>query len=95
GSRIPLKLDLYENTDAYYSVADTDQQTEIDKYFKNIVSSSNSTATKVENVPETIVARATENIDHYMKRMLIATEFTVEGSNVNTVNIMYANKAYH
>ncbi|GJQ88639.1 hypothetical protein Trydic_g22095 [Trypoxylus dichotomus] len=27
--------------------------------------------------------------------MLIATEFTVEGSNVNTVNIMYANKAYH
>ncbi|GJQ88274.1 hypothetical protein Trydic_g20136, partial [Trypoxylus dichotomus] len=95
GTRIRLELGLYGNTDVYYSIAGTDHQTEIDKYFKNIVSSSKNTATKVNNVSETIVAKGTENIVHYMKRMLIAAEFTVEGSNVNAVNIMHANKAYH
>ncbi|GJQ86914.1 hypothetical protein Trydic_g5535, partial [Trypoxylus dichotomus] len=97
GSKIPLELNLYGNTDVHYSIVGTDQQTEIDKYFRNIVSSSRNTATKVENVPETIVAKGTKNIAHYMKRMLIAAEFTIEDSsgNINTVNIMYANKAYH
>ncbi|GJQ88469.1 hypothetical protein Trydic_g10593 [Trypoxylus dichotomus] len=96
-TKIPLELSLYGNTEVDYSIAGTDHQTEIDKYFKNIVSSSNSTATKVENVPETIVAKGTENIVHYTKKMIIAAEFTSvdNGSSVHAVNIMYANKAYH
>ncbi|KAI4468947.1 atp-binding cassette transporter subfamily a abca [Holotrichia oblita] len=95
GTRIPLDLSLYGNTDVYYSITGGSHQTKIDEYFKNVIASSKSVATKVSNVSDMIIEKGTENIAHYMKRMIIAAELTFDDEDLTTVNIMHANKPYH
>ncbi|KAK9687261.1 ABC transporter [Popillia japonica] len=95
GTKIPLDISLYGNTDVYYSVTGVSHQTKIDEYFKSVIASSNSLATKVPDVQDTIIEKGIANIAHYIKRMVIAAEFVVEDENVTSVNIMHANKAYH
>lgn len=52
GTKIPLDISLYGNTDVYYSVTGVSHQTKIDEYFKSVIASSNSLATKVPDVQD-------------------------------------------